>query len=127
MLFRQRLPHQAPQESAPVTGRLSPHSDLAGMPALEQEVEEGASEHVGRCSDTQGEGLYAAAKQTPGELLAAWQKFVQQPGGRKGLHKQGRGRSREDRMSSPGRLLKCLNSRTDSDVEAEMQAMQFKH
>ncbi|KAL3142457.1 hypothetical protein ABBQ38_002786 [Trebouxia sp. C0009 RCD-2024] len=127
MLSQQRLHQQAPQESADVTGRLSPEGDLAGMAVLRQQAEEGASEHLGRCSDTQVEGLYAAAKQTPGELLAAWQKYVQQPGGRKTVHKQGRGRSREDRMSSPGRLLKCLQSRTDSDVEAEMQAMHFKH
>ncbi|DBA76508.1 TPA: hypothetical protein ACH3X2_008567 [Trebouxia sp. C0005] len=71
-------------------------------------------------------GLYAAAKQVPGELKAAWNKLVQQPAERKGIMRR-QGRNSEEKMSSPGRLLGCLQSKTDSDVEAHMEAVRFKH
>jgi len=71
-------------------------------------------------------GLYAAAKQVPGELKAAWNKLVQQPAERKGIMRR-QGRNSEEKMSSPGRLLGCLQSKTDSDVEAQMEAVRFKH
>ncbi|KAL0031434.1 hypothetical protein WJX77_000351 [Trebouxia sp. C0004] len=71
-------------------------------------------------------GLYAAAKQVPGELKAAWNKLVQQPAERKGIMRR-QGRNSEEKMASPGRLLGCLQSKTDSDVEAQMEAVRFKH
>ncbi|KAL0051558.1 hypothetical protein WJX82_009797 [Trebouxia sp. C0006] len=71
-------------------------------------------------------GLYAAAKQVPGELKAAWNKLVQQPAERKGIIRR-QGRNGEEKMSSPGRLLGCLQSKTDSDAEAQMEAVRFKH
>ena len=118
---------QAAGPSTDDTDGLAPDGGVASMTMLWKQTEHIDPEHCGRSTDVQGEGLYAAAKQAPGELKAAWHKHVQQPAERKGLRKQVKGRSSEDRMSSPGRLLKCLHSRTDSDVAAEIQAMQFKH
>lgn len=109
------------------TDRPAPDSVVVGISMMGQQNEQVAMDHSGRSIDEQGDGLYAAAKQAPGDLKAAWHKHVQQPVERKALRKQVKGRSSEDRLSSPGRLLKCLQPRTDSDVEAEMQAMQFKH
>ena len=127
MLSQQRLHQQAPMASGTVAGRLSDGADIASTASQTQEDEQAGPEHSESSIDVQGDGLYAAAKQAPGELKAAWSKHVQQPSDRKSLRRQVKGRSSEDRMSSPGRLLKCLHSRTDSDVEAEMQTMQFKH
>ena len=119
------------QQSAGVSAddldKVAPDSGLASTTMLRKQMEQVDPEHCGHSTDAQGEGLYAAAKEAPGELKAAWHKHVQQPAERKAVRKQVKGRSSEDKMSSPGRLLKCLHSRTDSDVEAEMQATQFKH
>ena len=117
---------QAAGVSAHATDKLAPDSGVASMTMLQKQTEQVGPEHRGRSTDVHGEGLYAAAKEAPGELKAAWHKHVQQPE-RKAVRKQVKGRSSEDKMSSPGRLLKCLHSRTDSDVEADMQTMQFKH
>ena len=113
---------QAAGASGDDTDRLASDSGVSSMIMSQKQAQQVDSEHCRRLN-VQGEGLYAAAKQAPGELKAAWHKHVQQPA----VRKQVKGRSSEDKMSSPGRLLKCLHSRTDSDVEAEIQAMQFKH
>ena len=118
---------QAAGAAADDTDGVAPDSAVASMTMLREQAEQVDPVHCGRSADSQGEGLYAAAKQAPGELKAAWHRHVQQPAERKAVRKQVKGRSSEDKMVSPGRLLKCLHSRTDSDVEAEMQAMQFKH
>lgn len=127
MLSQPRLHQQALAASGIVAGRQSNDVDIASTASQTPEDEQAGPEHSASSIDVQGDGLYAAAKQAPGELKAAWSKHVQKPIERKSLRKQVKGRSSEDRMSSPGRLLKCLHSRTDSDIEAEMQAMQFKH
>ena len=126
MLSQQRVHQQAADASADDIGRLSPNSDVAGMTMSRPQEEQADPERQGRSIGVQGDGLYAAAKQAPGDLKAAWHKHVQHPVERKGLRKQVKGRSSEEKMSSPGRLLKCLHSRTDSDVEAEMEATKFR-
>ena len=88
-----------------------------------------AAAHSHSGTDTEDDtGLYAAAKQAPNDLKAAWSRVMQQPAENKGASRPGRtGRSSADRRASPGRLRKCLQSKTASDVEAQMQALRFKH
>ena len=126
MLSQPRLHqvHQAPAAAGIDIDRKSGVEDIRMR--ADDEDEEGNAEPSGSNVE-QGDGLYAAAKLVPGELKAAWSKHVQQPIERKSLRQQILGRSSEDKMSSPSRLLKCLQSRTDSDVEAQMEAMRFKH
>ena len=106
---------------------ISADDGCAGVLGEEDSGATAARSHSG--TDTEDDtGLYAAAKQAPNDLKAAWSRLMQQPAENKGTSKQGRtGRSSEDRMASPGRLLKCLQSKTASDVEAQMQALCFKH
>ena len=115
--------HQAARDSGDDTDGLVSDGGVVSTSMFGKQAEQVGPGHCGPSTDVQGEGLYAAAQQAPGELKAAWHKHVQQPA----VRKQVKGRSSEDKMSSPGRLLKCLHSRTDSDTEAQMQAMQFKH
>lgn len=126
MLSQQRHQQQLTQPAAPVL--LGSRAHCADNSETKQEEEECDAVHSGSGTDAEDDGgLYAAAKQAPGELRAAWNKLVQQPPERKGIRRQGKGRNNEDRMTSPGRLLKCLQSKTDSDVEAQMEAMRFQH
>ena len=127
MLHQQRHEQQLSQPAATDrTGSLDNVQPVGRR--ITEEDEENDAIHSGSGTDAEDDGgLYAAAKQAPGELKAAWNKLVQQPTERKGMRRQLKGRSSEDRISSPGRLLKCLQSKTGSDVEAQMEAMHFKH
>lgn len=134
MLTQQRHQQQLSQPDSaelgrPVSNGLLSASHSEGSVAMAGEGEDGDTLQSGSGTDAEDDtGLYAAAKQAPDELRAAWNKLVQQPVERKSmLRKQGKGRNSEDKMTSPGRLLRCLQTKTDSDVEAQMETMRFKH
>ena len=73
---------------------------------------------------TQGDGLYAAAAKVPTELKAAWKEEMEGPQkGKQVAAGQQKGRRNDEKTVLPMKLLKCLQGKTLSDVEAQMHAL----
>ena len=133
--MRQQNGQHAQQEDVLTAGR---HLDGRVIDANAAEICSDVSQEDNACdaaspkseTDTEDDtGLYAAAKQAPSELKAAFSKLMQQSSAEhRSTIRQGKtGRSSEDRTASSGRLLKCLQTKTASDVEAQAQALRPKH
>lgn len=119
----------------------SSHSDLilhsaVDMPLNKAYQTEAADEAVSGCEDEYGQGmhqvedvcmqndgLYAAAAQVPPAMKAAWKQKVQWlQQGRQTVDSKQKGRS-DDKSVLPVKLLRCLQGKTLSDVEAQMHAL----
>ena len=94
---------------------------------------DGAGSESGECGlgmhqsaelSMQSDGLYAAAAKVPTEMKAAWKEEMERPqkGKQVAAGKQ-KGRRYDEKTVLPIKLLKCLQGKTLSDVEAQMHAL----
>ena len=103
---------------------LSEGCDASGEGISEADDGSGPGRHQSDDTDSSSDGLYAAAAKVPTEMKAAWRESLelqQQQKGKQSTDHKPKGRHGDGLL--PIKILKCLQGKTLSDVEAQMHAL----